>query len=523
MRRQFIRACALVAAMGLAGAGLFAADTPKKGGVLNVGLHIGFATLDWQATVQHPAPQVESNVWEGLTAYAKDFTAAPELAESIVPSADGRVWTFNLRKGVLFHNLKEMTSADVKASIERWLKVGPKGQALAPNVQSVAATDKYTVKMNFKDPIGQTLLLILGSDENKCVIMPKEVCDASPEANKLSAIIGTGPYKWTEYKEDQYVLLSRFDQYVSRTDAPNYQTGKKVPYADQIRFWIVPEQSTRIAGLASGEYDVITEISDTEYDSLSKTKGVVPIKTGPGFNLYIMFNHQKGLTSNINIRKAIQAAINADEVMAASVPNPAFRVLNPSFFPPESAYNNDARKELYNQNSIAKAKEYLAKAGYNGELITYQVIGSIPQQVRTGVAVVESLKRAGMNAQVLNYDLQTWVAKRRDGNSLMMYNSGGNWIDPSLYQPEFNGTFPSKETGFKDAEVDKVFDALNRETDTQKRKVLAQQLQTLFYDKVATYSLGFWYRLVAKRDYLMDPEGNLALGNLTLNNVWLNK
>jgi ABC-type transport system substrate-binding protein len=106
---------------------------------------------------------------------------------------------------------------------------------------------------------------------------------------------------------------------------------------------------------------------------------------------------------------------------------------------------------------------------------------------------------------------------------LMMYNSGGNWIDPSLYQPEFNGTFPSKETGFSDPEVDKAFDALNRETDLQKRKVLAEQLQTLFYDKVATYSIGYYYRMNARRDYVMDPEGNIGLGNLTLNNVWLNK
>ena len=65
------------------------AVSPKTGGTLNVGLHIPFATLDWQATVQHPAPQVQNNVWEGLTAYGKDFTAAPELAESWSSSDDG--------------------------------------------------------------------------------------------------------------------------------------------------------------------------------------------------------------------------------------------------------------------------------------------------------------------------------------------------------------------------------------------------------------------------------------------------
>ncbi len=533
MKRKLSRVLALAAILCLAASGgLFATGaaeggaaaapgTPKKGGTLNVGLHIPFATLDWQATVQHPAPQVQSNVWEGLTAFGKDFTAVPELAESYQASPDGLVWTFNLRKGVLFHNLKEMTSADVKASVERWIKVGPKGQSLP--FDRIEAPDKYTVQMYFKTPIGQTLLLLLGSDENKCVIMPKEVCDASPKPNVLSAIIGTGPYKWTEYKEDQYIKLTRFDQYVARTDAPNYQSGKKVPYVDQIIFWIVPEVSTRIAGVKSGEYDLTIYVPETEYDSLSKTPGVVPVIVGPGFNFYIMFNHQKGLTSNLYIRKAIQAAINCDEVMAAAVPNPKFRFLNPSFFPPVSPYSNNARAELYNQGSVAKAKEYLDKAGYKGEPITFQAISTRPETIRIGVALVEQFKRAGMNASVLSYDLQTWIAKRRDGNSLMMYNSGGNWIDPSLYQPEFSGTFPSKETGFSDPEVDKVFAALNRETDTQKRKVLAEQLQTLFYDKVATYSLGYYYRMAVKRDYVMDPEGNLALGNLTLNNIWLNK
>ena len=532
MKSFISRAFVLVFCLFLiVGGGLFAGGVeeaaeevggdPKMGGTLNVALHIDFGTLDWQSTVAHPAPQVQSNVWEGLTAYGKDFTAVPELAESISASEDGKVWTFNLREGVLFHNLKEMTSDDVVASIERWQRVGPKGAAL--NTTKIEATDKYTVKMYFDEPIGQSLLLLLGSDENKCVIMPEEVCEASPVAGTVSEIIGTGPYMWTEYKEEQYVRLTKFDQYVPRTDAPNYQSGGKVAYLDEIIFWIVPEVSTRLAGLESGDYDIITDIPDSENDRISAAKGITPVKKGPGFNVYLMFNHKKGPTSNINIRKAIQAAIDCEEVMAAAVPNPDFRVLNPSFYPPESAYNNNASEELYNQADIAKAKEYLEKANYNGELITFQAIANIPVTVRVGVALTEQLKKAGMNAELLNYDLQTWVAKRRDGDALMMYNSMGNWIDPSLYQPEFTGTFPSVETAFEDPEVTAVFNALNTESDLQKRIKLGEELQSLFYEKVATYSFGFYYRLVGKTDKVMDPEGNLALGNLTLNNIWLQK
>ncbi len=512
----------MVALCVVSATGLFAADTPKKGGTLNVGLHIPLPTLDWQSTVSHPLPHVMGNVFEGLTAFGKDFTAVPELAESWQASADGKTWTFKLRKGVLFHNGQEMTSADVLASVGRWLKVGPKGQGLT-TLSTMDAPDKYTFRMIFKEAMGQSLLLTLGSDENKCIIMPKEVCDASPKAGTLSAIIGTGPYKWAEYKEDQYVKLTRFDKYVPRTDAPNYQAGKKVAYLDQIVFWIVPESSTRVAGLESGDYDVITDVPDTEYDGLKAASGVVPIKNGPGILLYMMFNHRTGPTSSFYVRKAIQTALNIDEVIAAAVPNPAFRVVDPSFYPPESAYNSTARAELYNQANIDKAKSYLELAGYKGELITYQVIGTNPRNVRVGVAVVEQMKKAGINAEVRNYDLQTWVAKRRDPNSLNIYSSEGYWIDPSLYEPEFTGTFPSKDVAFSDPAVDSVFKSLAQESDFQKRYKLGEQLQKLFYDRVATINLGYAYRLVAKRDYVMDPEGNLALGNLTLNNVWLNK
>lgn len=523
MRRNLIRTAAFCAAFCLVVAGgLWAADAPKKGGILNVGLHIPLATLDWQSTVSHPLPHVMGNVFEGLSAFGKDFTAVPELADSWQASADGMVWTFKLRKGVLFHNGKEMTSADVQASVARWLKVGPKGAGMT-TLDRLASPDKYTFKMYFKEPIGQSLLLTLGSDENKCVIMPKEVCDASPKAGTLSAVIGTGPYKFVEYKEDQYAKLARFDKYVARTDAPNYQSGKKVAYLDQIVFWIVPESSTRVAGLESGEYDVITDIPDSEYDGLKQADGVVPIKNGPGILFYMMFNHKTGPTSNVYFRKAIQAALDIDEVVSAAVPNADFRVLDPSFYPPESAYNTKVRSELFNQANADKAKQFLQKAGYKGELITYQVLSNNPRNVRDGVAVVEQLKKVGINAEVRNYDLQTWVAKRRDANSLMIYSSEGYWIDPSLYEPEFTGTFPSKEVAFSDPAVDRAFKGLAQESDPQKRFKLGEQLQNLFYEKVATINLGYGYRLVAKRDYVMDPEGNLALGNLTLNNVWLNK
>ena len=129
-------------------------------------------------------------------------------------------------------------------------------------------------------------------------------------------------------------------------------------------------------------------------------------------------------------------------------------------------------------------------------------------------------KRAGINLQIKSYDLATWVAKRRDPDALNIYTSGGYWVDPSLWHPEFNGTFPSTEVGFISPETEEIFAKLAAATTFEERKALGEDLQTAFYDQVAMVNLGYIYRLVAKSDKVHDPYNNLALGNLTLHGVW---
>jgi len=494
------------------------AQTAVVGGTLNVGLHIPLSTLDWQSTVSHPLPHVMGHVFEGLFGVGKDFNAAPELAESAEATPDGLVWTFKLRPGVLFHNGKTLDAQDVKASLERWRNVGPKGAGLS-SMTALDTPDDSTVVMTFSEPMGRYLLLLLGSDENKAVIMPKAVAEASPTPGQLTEVVGTGPYSFVEYNEDQYVKLAKFADYVARDDAPNYQAGKKVANMDEIVFWIVTEATTRVAGLESGEFDVITEVPDTEYAHLSQSAEVDAIKNGPGVLMYMMFNHKKGPTSDLNIRKALQSLIDPIEIASVAVSDPAFALTNPSIYAPESAYNTDAGSELYTPGDIEAAKGYLAAAGYDGQPITIQVIADNTLQSNVAVVISEQAKRADLNLEIVTYDLNTWVANRRDPDALNIYTSGGYWVDPSLWHAEFNGTFPSPEVGFISDETEAIFAALAGATEFEVRKSLGEDLQRSFYRQVAMINLGYTYRLVAKTKRLLDPDGNLALGNLTLHGV----
>ena len=193
---------------------------------------------------------------------------------------------------------------------------------------------------------------------------------------------GVARYRFAEYREDQYVRLQRFADYTARDDAPNYQTGNKIAYPDELLFRIVPEASTRVAGL--------------------------------------------------------------------------------------------------------EAREYLAASNYDGEKVIVQTIASSASHVRTGLSIAEQLQSVGINAEMVQYDVQTWAAKRRDPNELNIYTSGGYWIDPSLYHPEFNGTFPSTEVGYYHDETEEVFRGLAAETDFDNRYALGEALQCEFYNKVAT-------------------------------------
>jgi peptide/nickel transport system substrate-binding protein len=497
---------------------VLAQGTPVAGGTLNVGLHIPLSTLDWQSTVSHPLPHVMGHVFEGLYGFGKDFNAAPELAESVEAAPDGLKWTFKLRPGVKFHNGDTMDAEDVKASLERWRVVGPKGPGLAA-LNSIDTPDANTVVLNFSEPMGRFLLLMLGSDENKFVVMPKEIAEASSTPGQLTEVIGTGPYSFVEYNEDQYVKLKKFADYTARDDAPNYQAGRKVANFDEVVFWIVTEPTTRVAGLESGEYDIITEVPDTEYKRLNESDELDAIKNGPGVLMYMMFNHKKGPTADLALRKAIQSIVDPLEIASVAVSDPAFALTNPSIYAPESAYNTDAGSELFKSGDVEAAKRYLAEAGYNGEPVTIQVISGNSLQEKVAVVLSQQAARAGLNLQIASYDLNTWVARRRDPDALNIYTSGGYWVDPSLWHAEFNGTFPSPEVGFASPETDTIFAKLAAATEFEERKKLGEDLQRSFYSQVAMVNLGYTYRLVAKRQKVLDPDGNLALGNLTLHGV----
>ena len=130
-------------------------------------------------------------MFETPFAFDASWRPQPMLAESHAVSQNGLTHTFKLRRGVLFHNGKEMTSEDVVASLTRWGKVGSRGAVVFRHVEAVTASDKYTVVMHLKEPFAP-LLTFLALPSSAAAIMPKEIADATP-AGPVTQFVGTGP------------------------------------------------------------------------------------------------------------------------------------------------------------------------------------------------------------------------------------------------------------------------------------------------------------------------------------------
>lgn len=493
------------------------AAEPRRGGTLVVGLQQSLQTLDPQSTTAHPTPHVALTIWEGLFAYGKDFEPVPELAESWSASEDQKTWTITIRQGVKFHNGKELTAEDVKASLERWLTVSPRAAGLKI-LTGIAVVDPYTVELSFSEPIGDILRRLLADDGSKAVIMPKEIAEASPQGD-LTEIVGTGPYKFVEYRPDELVKVVRYEEYQPLDTPSNYQGGKKNAYVDEIIFQIVPEASTRVAGLEQGDLHIIVGLPETEFGWMKEDERMEPVVLLPPAYLWMFFNHKQGPLTNLKLRQAIMAALDMETVLKQVKSDPAMWQAFGGLFPSTSVYSTAAgSEEIYNQKNPAKAKELLAEAGYNNEPIRILTLQTEEALYRASVAIDEQLKAAGFNSELLVFDLATWVAKRAEPTEFEFFITGGPNTNPLNFATPFGGSFPG---WYSSERASAIFAKMRIAKTDEELKSLVADLQQVVYEDLAIGHIGFQHQLLAMSAKVQDPGGTLPLGVPTLHNIWL--
>lgn len=456
-------------------------------------------SLDQQVLTSDQATTIAQHIFEGLYTFNQAYDPVPMLVDKESISADGKTITLTLRQGVKFHNGKEMTSADVLASLNRWGVYGVRGPVLYAHIEKVDAPSKYVVRLIFKDVFApwKALLAFLNGGP---VIYPEEVAKAAgKQPIPENQYIGTGPYKFVERNPGRYILLEKFADYASRSDAPDGYAGKRTAIIDRIQFIPVADIGTRVNGVKAGDYDYAEQISGDLYDMLSTDSSVVTVVNEGAMMPLMFFNSSNGIMKgNEKLRQAIIAALDDTAALQVAVGPKNLWSANGSFMPKGTSWFSQSGLELYNQKNSSLAKSLAAEAGYKGEKITFMVSSSYKIHYDIGLVFTKQMRDAGFNIDLQIYDWATLVSKRGDPKQWdIFFTSHGFVPDPILFT-FMSDTYPGWwATSEKQALVQVFTSTL---ADNPRRDAWAQ-IQKLIYTQVPVMKVGdyFMYDIYSPR------------------------
>lgn len=468
--------------------GILGATEARTGGVLRVALDGEPLYLDWQFSTDERCRIVASHIYENLVTLDTTGRVIPQLAESWEVSDDGITYIFTLRRGVLFHNGKEMTAEDVKASFERYLQVARRRVEFSM-VESVEVVDTYTIAFRLSHPYGM-FLTILAAPINPPCIMPREVVEGRPA--KEVEYIGTGPFKFVEWIPDRYVKLVRFEDYVpdERFSEPIRLGGRREAYVDEILFIPVPESGARIAGLLAGEYDFIETVPASTVPALEYEKSVVIDKVMPYAIPFVLFNHANQPTNNLKFRQAIQIALDMEPIL--DICSDGFYRLDHNLMYPESGWATSAGKDRYNVHDLEAAKRLLAESGYNGEEILFYAAVDYDWMYRGAIVMAEQLRAIGINVRLRTLDYGTIKAIRQDKSAWHLATTGvipEPTISPMSYVTLFHSG-PNNYGFYSNPDMDKLCESLPIPQSYDDRRSIWAQIQQLAYDDVLLIAWG---------------------------------
>lgn len=475
----------VVAFTGLAAAALFAPGLAWAQGATSANLAmIGEPqSLDPMASTADLVSIIMQHVYEPLYTFDANWAVQPMLAAGMPKvSEDGKTYTIELRKGVKFHNGRELDSEDVVASLKRWADMTPRGKALLKSIASITGKGPTTVEIVLND-VQPALLAHLALPSGFAGIMAKDSI-----ANPLTEFVGTGPYKLRERRPDQYVVLVKHDAYAPRSEAPSGYAGKRESKVDELRFIPVPNANTRVEGLVAGQYHFADQLPVESSKKVSSAPGVTAVLTMPYGFPYMPTNTKQGPMADLKIRQAFQMALNTEELLMAGFGDPKFYTVVGEHFPKGSPFYSTTSVDKYNKGDPAGAKKLLAEAKYDGTPIRILNSKQYDFHNRMALVMAEQLKAAGFKVSLDVVDWATLIQRRGDPALWDVYITHSAFFpEPMLSPPQLGDGAPG---WWKTPAKDAALAAFNAEPDPAKRGALWGKVQQVIYDEVPYIRVG---------------------------------
>jgi len=524
----------LVPLLALLSSLAFAQSSPKTGGIARFmhreELPQGFAIHETSTnSVTWPAMPCYSNlvIYDQAKPIERPETIVGELAEKWSWQDNYRNLVFFLRKNVKWHDGQPFTSKDVKFTFDivREAKDAPTKLRLNPrkewyaNIEAIEAADPYTVVFRLKRA-QPSLLAMLASGYSP--VLPAHM----PLAEHRSRCVGTGPFKYKEWRRGEFVELVRNPDY--------FVKGR--PYLDGVRYVIVAERGTRVAALQSAQIDVAYP-GDTTVSIAQQLKAAVPsmvfTETPTNVTENLLLNTKKPPFDNVTVRRALSLAIDRRAYVTALHSGSA--IIGASLLPkpwgPWGLLEKDV-SQLPGYGKSAQDKErarrLLAEAGFGPgkKLRVEMVTRAIAIYLDFASFVVNELKAVGVEATLKQVETAQWhpmVTRREFQIGANLTGLGLDDPDASFYENYACGS-PRNYGDYCDEGVMRLIDEQSQELNPTKRMALVAQIQRKLEEDAARPTMGWRVDRFAHHAYVKNLIPHQVVYNCCrLQDVWLDK
>lgn len=454
------------------------------------------ASMDPHASNDQPSSRVNKQIYDTLVDATEDMELVPGLAESW-EQLDDTTWQFNLRQGVKFHNGEELKASDVKFSFDRMMDSSEVAHIIGA-VNSVEVEDDYTVIIKTAEPFGPILAHLAHTAAS--ILNEKAVKEAGEDyANNP---VGTGPYKFVQHDAGDKVTLERFDDY--------YKGPAKIK---TVIFRNIPEGTNRTIGLETGEVDIAYDIEPIDVSIVKEHKDLEFVEEPSLSTAYIGFNLKKEPFDKLEVRRALNHAINVEEIIDVVLEGAGTRAtgpINDKVF----GFNDELEGYEYDPE---KAKQLLADAGYPNGFKTTIWTNDNPVRVKIAEIVQAHLKEVGVEAEI---DMVEWGAylERTAAGEHDMFILG--WVTVTgdadyglyaLYHSSQHGGAGNR-TFYDNPEVDKLLEKGRTSGDEATRLESYKKAQEIIVEDTPQLFLYFQTQNIGTQKYVdgfkMHPAGH---------------
>ncbi|MDX8464960.1 ABC transporter substrate-binding protein [Mesorhizobium sp. VK23B] len=495
------------------------AQTPKKGGRLIVAADSEPRNLNPAIIASNGVFFISSKIVETLAEASFDGNDGlePRLALSWEGAADGLSVTFKLRDGVKWHDGKPFTSADVAFSaLQIWKPLQNLGRTVFKDLAAVDTPDDLTAVFKFAKPT--PFQLIRNALPALSSVVPKHVYEVGKiEDNPANnAPVGTGPFKFAEYKAGQYYRLARNDAY----------WGKDEPYLDEIVYQVLPDRTSAAAALEAEEIQLaaFSAVPLADLDRISKVQGLKVITKGYEgltYQLVVEINHRRKELADLKVRQAIAHAIDKDFIVKTIFLGYAATATGPVPKNDPQFYTADVPTYPFD---VAKANDLLDEAGYkradDGKRFSLKLLPApyFNETKQFGDYLRQALAVIGIDAEIVNNDSAAHIrAVYTDHAFDLAVGPPVFRGDPAisttiLVQSGIPDGVPfSNQGGYKNADLDALIAKASETLDTTARTELYKEFQKKVAADLPLINVAEWSFISVARD---------TVGNIANNPRW---